>query len=375
MPLRLVRRWLSPQFNSLWAGTPILTLPLKARAERQLGINSKSLVYETYGIAKGGFDFNLMEWTRKRVIGQLVPLFVFFYALATQDRLHFFCDRGLTPVFKRGRVNWFELAAYRFLGIQLFFWTYGADVRTRESTIALGKTNCCSFCPRVGLACVCSTEKASDNYAVIAKYATKVFAMGDMIHYTPGSKNDVFYWPIDLEAQSGVKYAPVYPDLTSTRPIKIVHAANHRMFKGTDFLVKAIEEIRQEGWSVELKLVENLSNELSLEIYKSADIIFDQCLIGFHGYFALEGMALGKPVMSFLRYPKDYVLAPDECPIVNTSIITLKDDILSLCKDRKLLNQLGLNGRSYIERHYTIAAVSKRFGDAYNELGFQEYRD
>lgn len=369
LPLRFFRKTLSSRFNSLWAGTPILTLPLKAQAELMLGVNAKSLVYESYGIAKGDFDIHLGRWIRIPIVGRLVPLFVFIYAVVTQDRLHFFCDRGLLPTHKPYQVNWFELAAYRFLGIQLFFWVYGADVRTRVTTLQLGEPNCCTYCPEIGFACTCTKERASDNYKTIARYATAVFSMGDMIHYTPGSRNDVFFWPIDLAAQNGTKYSPAYPDINGLKPIKIVHAANHRAFKGSDLLVRAVAELQKEGLVIELVLVEKLPNELALVLYKSADIIFDQCLIGFHGYFALEGMALGKPVMSFVRFPQEYLLAPNECPIVNSSISTLKHDIAELCRDRDRLHNLGIRGRQYIEKYYTLDAVSQRFAKAYKELG------
>lgn len=368
-PFRLIRRSFNKQFNSLWAGTPILTLPLKARAEAMLGVNAKSLVYVSYGIAKGGFDIHLGRWVCIPVLGRLVPLLTFLYACVTQDRLHFFCDRGLLPVHKLFEINWFELAVYRLLGIQMFFWVYGADVRTRNATLRLGEPNCCTFCPAVGSACACTDERGRRNYEVISHYATAVFSMGDMIHYTPGSRNDVFFWPIDLAAEQGAKYAPVYPDALSQKPIRIVHAANHRAFKGTDFLVSAVEELAAEGVLIELVLVEKMPNEIALALYRSADIIFDQCLIGFHGYFALEGMALGKPVMSFVRSPQEYLLAPNECPIINTSLKTLKRDIAELCRDRDRLHDLGARGRQYIEKYYTVAAVSQRMASAYRDIG------
>ena len=368
-PLRLLRRCLGTGLNSLWAGTPILTLPLNARAESLLGINAKSLVFESYGIARGGFDIHLGPWVRIPVVGRLVPLFTFLYACITQDRLHFFCDRALLPVHKPFLLNWFELAAYKFLGIQVFFWVYGADVRTRKVTMQLGQPNCCSFCPAVGSACTCDTERWRRNHKVISRYATGVFSMGDMIHYTPGSRNDVFFWPIDLLADNGAKYSPEYPDVQSKVAVKIVHAANHRAFKGSDFLVSAVSELQQQGLAVELVLVENLPNEIALGHYRSADIIFDQCLIGFHGYFALEGMALGKPVMSFVRFPEQYLLAPNECPIVNTSLLTLKQDLAKLCADRVHLRDLGVSGRRYVEKYFSIEAVSRRMSIAYKALG------
>lgn len=368
-PLRWLRSRLGHRFCSLWAGTPILTLPLNARAESLLGVDAKSLVYGTYGIARGSFDINLSSWVQIPLFGRLVPFLVFMYACVFKDRLHFFCDQALLPARRRFLINRFELMTYKYLGIQLFFWVYGADIRIREITLQLGYPNCCSFCPAVGKACVCDNSKGAESYRAIKQYATGIFSMGDMIHYTPGSRNDVFFWPIDLTVNNGEKYAPVFPEAYKDAPVRIVHAANHRAFKGTDFLVAAVAELQRKHVAVELVLVENLPNELALVQYRSADIVFDQCLIGFHGYFALEGMALGKPVMSFVRFPAQYLLSPDDCPIVKTSLSTLERDIEKLCHDRLRLRELGMLGRQYIENYYTIEAVSKRMAVAYQAMG------
>jgi hypothetical protein len=69
-----------------------------------------------------------------------------------------------------------------------------------------------------------------------------------------------------------------------------------------------------------------------------------------------------------LRLPSLYVLAPQECPIINTSVATLKDDVSKLCGDREKLRQLGQRGRSYVEKHFTLEAVSQRLAVAYASL-------
>jgi hypothetical protein len=60
---------------SLWGVTPILTLPLKARADRRLGFWSQSLVFVTYYIARD-FDHNLQriqKWMLIHAVGLVAP--------------------------------------------------------------------------------------------------------------------------------------------------------------------------------------------------------------------------------------------------------------------------------------------------------------
>jgi len=193
--------------------------------------------------------------------------------------------------------------------------------------------------------------------------------MGDMIEYTPGSRNDLFFWPVDLNGENAHKYEPAYPKEDGEKPLRIVHASNHRTFKGTHFLIEAVENLKAEGVSIKLILVEKVPNEEALDIYRSADIVFDQCLIGFHGYFALEGMAMGKPVMCFIRKHQRYLLHPEECPIINTHVNTLKEDIRYFVDNRKELTDIGIKSRQYIEKYFTLETFAERLKKAYKELG------
>jgi hypothetical protein len=352
--------------RSLWAGTPILTLPVKAKAERRLGVKADTLVYETYYITSE-FRYNLSRWNRGPGIWRrlVLPLFVLLWAACRYHRFHFFCDRGLLPG-ERFEVREDELRFLRALGKEVCFYTYGADVRTREKTLALGDPNCCPTCPEPGRFCICDEELGARKQATLRANATAVFSLGDMVHYTLGSRNDLYFWPIDLSKDDGRRYEPRYPNPDHVGPVRIVHAPNHQGFKGTPYLVAAVKRLQERSLPVELQLVERVPNREALEIYRGADIVFDQCLIGFHGYFALEAMAMGKPVVVFLR---ESVLAPDECPLVNVRPETVERVLEGLVSDRQRLHELGRKGRQYVERHFSVEAFSQRLAQTYRELG------
>ena len=368
VPVRGLRRLVGGPTRSVWLGTPILTLGIKARAERLLGVRSISVVTHTYHLSQA-FDYDLSAWRRIPILGRAVGVAVFAWVCAWADRVHCFHDRGLLPGRDARDFNHLELAVFRRLGIQVFLWAYGADVRSRETTRSLGEPNCCTDCACVGKACICAEPLRMKKMRRLSREVSATFSMGDMIEYTPGSHNGLFYWPIDLTAEAGLRYCPEFPDPDPARPLRVVHAANHRMFKGTRYLEEAVAALRAEGEQIELILVENVPNVRALEIYRSADVIFDQCLIGFHGYFALEAMALGKPVMCFIRKPESYLLAPEECPIINVRPDTLKEDIKQLLKRRNELGEIGRSGRAYVERYFSLEAFAARLAHAYAELG------
>jgi len=353
---------------SCWTGAPILTLALKSKAEQSLGFKSFTVVPTIYHTTSG-FDFVLDRGAlRSRWVAIVWRYLAFLLVCLCCRHVHAYFDGGLLPSLNPRSFSKLELLSYRCLALKLFVWTYGGDVRDQATTRQLGEPNCCTDCRSAGVACVCFAIKRSDNVSRVARFAAQTFSMGDMIEYTPGSRNDLFFWPLDLARDGGATYRAAFPK-AHAGPLRILHAPNHPQFKGTEYLLTAVEELKVEGMPIELVLVQGKSNEEALALYRSADVIFDQCMIGFHGYFALEAMALGKPVMCFIRKPNVYLLAAEECPIINTNIKTLKDDLRVLVDNRNSLEEIGRKGRRYIEKYYTVEAFATRLGKAYRDLG------
>ncbi len=109
----------------------------------------------------------------------------------------------------------------------------------------------------------------------------------DAIRWVPEA--EVIPPGIDLTA-----FTPV-PPTDRARPL-VVHAPSHRGKKGTEDVIAACE-----GLPVELELVEGLHHDEARRRYEEADIVVDQLNAGWYGLFAIEAMALGKPVITFLH--------------------------------------------------------------------------
>ena len=76
----------------------------------------------------------------------------------------------------------------------------------------------------------------------------------------------------------------------------ILHAPSSRRRKGTERVIAACE-----GLDADLVLVEGLHHDEAFERYREADIVVDQLNAGWYGLLAIECMALGKPVVTFLH--------------------------------------------------------------------------
>ncbi|MDD5218297.1 MAG: glycosyltransferase family 4 protein [Candidatus Omnitrophica bacterium] len=360
----------SRRLRSVWGITPIINICHNAKAERLLGIDSETLVFSEYFITKD-FTRNFSRWCRWRWLKFLVPMLVFPWALSRYDIFHFYFDRGILPSWGWQGIRAVELAVLKFFRKKVFVYTFGADVRTKARTESLGPYHCCMHCPAVGKACVCQEKKSEKILGRVRRDATGYFSMGDMTEYTPGSENGLFFWPIDVRQ---VPYIGVSASAVSHRPVRIVHSPNHRHYKGTDYLLKAVDRLKLEGLPVELVMVERVSNEEALKMYAGADIVAEQFIIGWHGFTAIEAMALGKPVICYIR-KSEYLLHPEECPIVSADPDHLEQVLRDLIADAGKRKRLGAEGRRYVERYFSLEAFAGRLRRLYEKHGILKCRE
>jgi glycosyltransferase involved in cell wall biosynthesis len=357
------------ELRSLWGVTPILTLPLKARADRELGFRSNSIVYVTYVIT-AGFDIILRRpylFANSVGLGAAFQRLVLVWALVRYDVFHFFADRGLLDPSARMQISFEELAALRAAGKRVYIYTYGADVRTRQATLALGRWNFCVDCTHPEKYCACNDSETEKYLAQLSQQVTAIVSLGDMLTYVPGAKH-VHYWPVDLEQIEAVESNKACSVTRGDKPesLLIGHAPNHTHFKGSRYLEQVVERLKARGHEIDYVKIQGVPNKEVLSLFAKCDIVADQFIGGAFGYTALEAMALGKPVLSFVRSP-DLVEAPDECPIINATPYELEDVILWVLQNREQLRLIGEQGRRYIQRWHAIPAVAARLGKLYQD--------
>ena len=155
------------------------------------------------------------------------------------------------------------------------------------------------------------------------------------------------------------------PPSDSPRPL-VVHAPSNRERKGTRHVIDACAQL-----PVELDIVEGVPHDVARERYARADIVVDQLNAGWHGVFAIESMALGKPVVTHLK--PDVVERSAEgygvrIPIVPATAETLVDALRPLVVQPALRRELGARGRAYVEQVHDIDRVADRLVDLYGSL-------
>src|SRR5262249_58687102 len=122
---------------------------------------------------------------------------------------------------------------------------------------------------------------------------------------------------------------------------------------------------------VELEIVEGVPHTEARARYARADIVVDQLNAGWHGVFALEAMALGKPVVSHLK-PDVVQLSAEgfgaRVPIVPATNETLADALHPLVEDAALRREQGAASRAYVEHVHDIDRIAARLIEIYAGL-------
>src|SRR5215208_4540398 len=155
------------------------------------------------------------------------------------------------------------------------------------------------------------------------------------------------------------------PPSDNPRPL-VVHAPSNREKKGTRWVIDACARL-----PVDLDIVEDVPHDVARERYARADIVVDQLNAGWHGVFALEAMALGKPVVTHLspelvdRAEQGYGV---RLPIVPATKETLAHALRPLVESPPLRRELGAASRAYVEQVHDIDHIANRLVELYGTL-------
>jgi glycosyltransferase involved in cell wall biosynthesis len=356
----------------VWGPVPIKNNTYWSEALRRAGWRSTSLVHGYYSRINQREDFNLLfddlvpQWVRPRAIRNLLgPVCATLYVMRNARVVHIPFSGG--PL---GQSSFWRLEAYlyRWAGIRVVVIPYGADAYMYSSI----------FDPSLRHALLTSYPVLARRESGIRRRVVYWSKHGDcvlcgvMIDGLP--RWDVpasSFLHIDVD-QWIVKEAYSRHD-GITGAVRVIHTPNHRGFKGTEFLVHAIEILRSEGLDVELVLVEGVQNDEVRRMMKGADILAEQFIAPCYALSALEGMATGLPVLSNLQQEvyttifRRYSFL-GECPLVSTTPETLVQNLRVLVTRPELREQLGRAGRAYVEKYHSYEAARYLFESVYRSF-------
>jgi hypothetical protein len=182
----------------------------------------------------------------------------------------------------------------------------------------------------------------------------------------PYLRGDLFPEPIRTRSRVALaEYEPQYASARSPRPL-VVHAPTAPLMKGTPAVLAAIEALKSR-FDFEFRLLGNLPRHEALACLRNCDVLLDQFVVGDHGLISVESMALGKPVVCYLL-PSVVAALPPECPIVNANQDNLAEVLAGLLSDGPRREQLGRQGRAYVEQYHDAHKIARQLCGVYERL-------
>lgn len=276
--------------------------------------------------------------------------------LRQNDVFHFHFGRSLL-------IN-HDLFIFHKLKKKVFFEFHGSDIRDNRYAHEINKYVLVTETEEI-------QKKLKKRARKICRYADGIILHDDeLIAHLPENHPPVYVVPLRMDLQ---KIEPVYVS-TEKKKIRIVHATTNREAKGSKFVIEAIKELEHK-YDIELVCVENKSQQEALELYKTADVIVDQLRTGTYGVFAIESMAMGKPVITYITDEMRERL-PEDLPICSANPDTIRDVLETLIRDGDLRYDLGIRGREYAEKYHDYRKNAQMLYDIYSgEIGPMQGRE
>lgn len=348
-----------------------------SRHLNKIGVDSQTWTFEQnyYGypadkvIKKNGQSFIFGELKRILALSYIFKADVIFYNYGSGMFSPFIGVKskkysGIQSIFfyTYSFYSWlmanFEVGLCRFFNKPIFIQYQGDDARQGDFCNANFKI---TFASRVddnyyNYFSDRAKRKSIDFYG---KKVSKIYALNpDLLRVLPESAEFLPYSNISLD-----DWMANYNQLED-RPLRIGHAPSHRAVKGTELILEALDDLKLAGLNFQLVLVEGVSNIEAKEIYKTIDVLVDQVFAGWYGGLAVELMALGKPVIAYIR-EEDMLFLPDqmraELPIIQAEPNTIREVLKTILRlPRTELLEIAKRSRAYVEKWHDPIKIAQR---------------
>jgi len=346
--------------------TPIINSPYHKLAMQKYGYRTEFFVDAIWYYTKD-YDYapTLLLHGPLRA---LIPYWLMIRTLLRYRTLYTYFDGG--PLRATAWLYLFEPALLKLSGIKTVIMPFGADVHAlnRSPQPYIVHAYCRDYPDHRYL-----RNKIICKIDLWSTWADHIISGCDWVHYMPyWNTLMISHFAIDTDR---VKLSAPKMINDETAPLRLLHAPNHKSLKGTEFILRAVDELQSEGLDINLRILEGVPNDQVLSAIAEADLVLDQLIIGWYAMFAIEAMALETPCMCYLDpeliclYKRAGLLEDDECPLISASPETIKDLLREIHGDRHLLREASAKSRLYVNRHHSIDAIGSVFDKIQKDLG------
>lgn len=342
-------------------------IPMIINVYLKKSLESQGYSAQTYTISPfrmiSDFDCIMQNWFYK-----LSPFCRLFPIIFKYKCLYIYFNGGILEEVKVYR--YLEAYIYKAAGIKVVVMPFGGDCQIAERIPNIHLKN--ALFQYYSHYYKLNHDKIVWQVGYWCKYADAVIAGGDCIDY-------LSYWDSATTSYLSIDLKKLKPSAEfkfhDGDKIIIVHAPNHRVIKGSSYIEQAISRLQGEGYTIQYLCLEKKTNAEVLEIIQNADIVVDQIIGGWHGMFALEAMAFGKPVITHTRadllnaFEEMGCLEKNELPLIDATPTTIYDVLKDLLDHPESWETIGKRSRDYVEKHHSIEVIGRYFDKINRSIG------
>lgn len=208
------------------------------------------------------------------------------------------------------------------------------------------------------------------NFDRIRKYFDMTIGTGST-PVTELSTTNMKWKVIDVDLWKPELLIPESHQVGKSPNLRILHSFSSigrdfegRNIKGSPFIYQAVERLIDEGHQIEFMYLKDVPSNQMRFYQAQADIVVEQLRYGWWGSTGVETMALGKPVICYLRPSwKSFFFENfpeyDKLPIIEATVDTIYDSLKLLIKDEEYRLRKGKESREFAEQHFNPVINTK----------------
>jgi glycosyltransferase involved in cell wall biosynthesis len=321
------------------------------------GYKVETFVSNTYYITN---DFDIDLTNENKVIKRLKLIHLAF----KYDVLMFYFNGGPLAISSFVKLEaWF----YKLAGVKTILLPYGSDVQDMSrSKNALFK-DVLTKDYREHKNARNKISEQIDRWTIHADYIISGCEWVDYMYHW--DMLTLAHFSIDINDEKFISNNKI-----NNKTFKIFHAPNHKNIKGTQYLVDAVDNLKSQGYDIELILKTKISNSEVIATIHECDIVADQFIVGWYAMFALEAMSCKKPVLCYLRDDlidlyKSANILEDEMPIINTNVQNIKENILWCYNNKNKLDEISQSSYEFVKKYHSLESIGEKFDLAIKSIG------
>lgn len=296
----------------------------------------------------------------------IIAFGMFVFALLKYSHFYFFSGETLLT----RRLRSFELKVYKLLGKKVIFHFVGSDIR--DPNYLKWKTHHIEDYLNGN-----DHQQRSQPWQVklirdAEKYADQIFvSTPDLIEICPRAT----YFPLVLNQENyKSELNSVHPSnnlFFKTDKIKILHAPSNPALKGTSIITKTLENLQKEfnfefintlDLHIDTGTVYPVSRYQLFQLYKEADLVIDQLIIGWYGVQSLEALMANCLVICYIDQNLSSYLGED-CPLIRANAENLGKVIAEILENPPAKQMVQT--ANWIEKNHSLRSVGQLLTDLF----------